>query len=208
MNLIEAKKILLAADFDPLVREALNVLSPDLDFQNLSGEEWRDLINEDVDFKDDYQVSNFGRVRNFKLGTVTICKQYINNKGYPYVDFRKNGKRKHRCVHILVAKAFIPNPENKPEVNHIDGDKNNICVTNLEWVTHSENIQHSYDAGLRKSGCENGHAKLTPEQIREIRRDCVPGDPELGFKSFARKFNVSFGVIRKVFYRETYRNVE
>ena len=208
MTVDQAKKILLAAELDPIVREAIKVLSPDLDFKNLPGEEWHNLVGEDIDFQDDYQVSNCGRVRNFKLGKVTICKQYVSNKGYFYVDLFKKGIKKHRCPHILVAKAFIPNPKNKPEVNHIDGNKRNNHVSNLEWTTHSENIQHAYNIGLRESGCNRSNAALSPEQVREIRQKCVPGDRNLGFNAFGRKFKVSFGVIRKVYYRETYKDVD
>lgn len=65
------------------------------------------------------------------------------SKGYLRVDlYDKNGNRKHFKIHRLVAQAFIPNPENKPQINHIDGNKHNNSITNLEWVTDAENKEH------------------------------------------------------------------
>lgn len=200
MNLIEAKKILLAADLDPTVREAINVLSSDLDFQNLPGEEWRDVVG----YEGYYQVSNLGRVRSFRHSKIKILNPDLSKAGY----LRASLKSRKCFVHVLVAQAFIPNPEGKRQVNHISGDKANNRVENLEWVTPAENIHHAFETGLRKSGCEHFRAKFTAEQVREIRRDCVPGDPERGFKSFARKFNVTPKIIRDAFYGKSYQDVE
>lgn len=86
-------------------------------------------------------------------------KFYISNYGN-VLDINKNKVKiyqnkylgcKFGNIHRLVAEAFIPNPENKPQVNHIDGNKYNNCVDNLEWVTNSENIKHAFKTGLAKS---------------------------------------------------------
>ncbi|MFR5544762.1 MAG: NUMOD4 motif-containing HNH endonuclease [Intestinibacter bartlettii] len=104
-----------------------------------------------------YEVSNMGRVRSLdrvscsghKLtGKVLIPTQ--NQYGYLIVSLYKNGTRYIKRVHRLVSVAFIPNPEGKPQVNHIDGDKSNNRVSNLEWATAKENCQHAYNAGLHK----------------------------------------------------------
>jgi len=75
----------------------------------------------------------------------------VYGNGYYYVCLSKNGKVRKFKVNRLVAQAFIPNPDNKPFVNHIDGDKLNNNVNNLEWCTQSENMLHAYKYGLRKS---------------------------------------------------------
>lgn len=90
-----------------------------------------------------YQVSSWGRVRNVETGK--LLKPYKNSKGYLKVGLKVHGKRvpdKHR-VNRLVAKAFIENPNNLPQVNHKDGNKENNSVTNLEWITNSDNMKHA-----------------------------------------------------------------
>lgn len=78
------------------------------------------------------------------------CAVSRTGRGYRYdqVTYQEGGKQKHETVHRLMAEAFIPNPENKPQVNHIDGDPSNNSIDNLEWVTAKENIQHAYETGL------------------------------------------------------------
>ena len=172
------EKILLAADLDPLVREAVNVLSPDLDFQDLPGEEWRDVAGEVIEFKNEYQVSNNSRIRSFCGGRVKLLKPCVFNTGYLYVKLKVNGKTKIIELHRLVAGAFIPNPdpEHKTQVHHRDDNKQNNCVDNLQWVTPSENIRLACESGAKKVGCDHYKALLTAEQVREIRRDCIPGN--------------------------------
>lgn len=204
MTIDEAKKILLAANLSTNERNALYVLLEEIGYGDLPGEIWRDVVG----YEGLYQVSNLGRVRSFHKNKVKILKFAISPFGYLRVILSKDFQKKNRNIHILVAQAFIPNPEGKTQVNHIDGNKENNHVSNLEWVTPSENINHAFEKGLSKRGCEHGRAKFTAEQIREIRRACVPGDPELGFKPFARKFNVTPKIIRDAFYGRSYINVE
>lgn len=77
-----------------------------------------------------------------------IMKTHYSTNGYLYISICDSNKVKHFKVHRLVAQAFIPNPENKPQVNHIDGNKLNNCVNNLEWCNNSQNIKHAYDTGI------------------------------------------------------------
>ena len=106
---------------------------------------WKDIKG----YEGLYQVSSFGRVKSFdsidKLGRIRkgrILKGGKITHGYLKVKLYKNGIASHHRIHRLVAQAFIPNPENKSEVNHIDEDKTNNMLSNLEWVTRNENNNH------------------------------------------------------------------
>jgi len=124
---------------------------------------------------ENYSVSNYGRIRNDKTGR--ILKPRKDLCGYLYVGLYKNGVRKMLKVHRLVANAFIPNPENKRTVNHIDGNKINNFVENLEWCTHKENTHHAMDTGLKDSkGEKHGRVKLSEKEVLEIRRIFATGD--------------------------------
>jgi hypothetical protein len=85
-------------------------------------------------------TSRFGRT----------IKQQVSKNGYVRVELWEGGKGRKYLVHRLLAKAFIPNPEGKPQVNHIDGDKTNNSLSNLEWVTQRENQLHAYRTGLQR----------------------------------------------------------
>ena len=95
-------------------------------------EVWKDIKG----YEGLYQVSNMGRVRNSKG---CIMKQAVNDKGYLRIRLSKDGKKSHFRVHRLVAETFIPNPDNKAEVNHISCMKSDNRASNLEWVSSEEN---------------------------------------------------------------------
>lgn len=99
-------------------------------------------------FEGVYEIDTKGNVFNSK----GVMKPWNHNGKQPYfvIGLRKVGKTHKYLVHRLVAETFIPNPENKPQVNHIDGDVHNNCVENLEWVTNAENTQHAYDNYLNQ----------------------------------------------------------
>lgn len=99
-----------------------------------------------IDDNSNYLVSDTGRIR--RRGSASDKYASVNPRGYLNVDLYQNGKRSKRRVHRLVAEAFIPNPDNKPEINHIDGNKLNNRADNLEWVTKKENCRHAWDTGL------------------------------------------------------------
>ena len=114
-------------------------------------EEWKDIKG----YEGKYQVSNIGNVKSLnynhthkekilKLGKADSFFKYCT------VDLFKDGKHNRHFVHRLVAQEFIPNPNNLPQVNHKDGNKLNNKVTNLEWITQSENVKHAYETNLIK----------------------------------------------------------
>jgi len=119
---------------------------------------WKDL----VDFENYYQVSDLGKVRRklsptyYKDGRVaffsqTILKASIDKKGYLRVFLSVNSKQYSRRIHRLVAKTFLENPLNLPQVNHKDCIKNNNKIENLEWCTNKENMRHAFYNGIFKN---------------------------------------------------------
>jgi hypothetical protein len=101
-----------------------------------------------------YLISNTGIIKSKgrkwrKIGEYRIMKQ-CHSSGYKGVMLSLNGKMTFKKVHRLLAIAFIPNPENKPHINHLNGVRDDNRIENLEWCTHSENMQHAYDYGLKK----------------------------------------------------------
>ena len=125
---------------------------------DLPDEQWRPIKGFDK-----YQVSTYGRVKSFWRKTPRILKPKFGIGGYMKVEPCANGKPKSIKIHRLVAETFIPNPLNKPEVNHEDGHHMNCFVENLTWATSSENRRHAYDSGLAKSGVDNSCAKIKSE---------------------------------------------
>ena len=150
-----------------------------------------------------FEVSSFGRVRSVQkrdrrghLHKSRIMKQQMSKTGYRIVTFTVNGKGSTKKVHRLVATAFLPNPENKPEVNHLDGNTCNNNVSNLEWATPSENILHSFrELGRKPSGnCISAlsvNKKLTDEQAELVRHDT----------RIAEEIAREYGVCKKTIYR-------
>ena len=112
---------------------------------------WKDIKG----FEGKYQVSNLGRVRGFVRVKGKILGYHKNADGYLQSELRENKKKRRFYTHRLVAKAFLPNPNNLPEVNHIDENKENNRIDNLEWCTHEYNItygtlqQRSADSRLK-----------------------------------------------------------
>lgn len=109
---------------------------------------WKDIEG----YNNKYQISNYGRIKslcdNHLMKREVILKPRIANNGYLYINLYKNSKCKTKRIHRLVAETFIDNPNNLPQVNHIDGNKLNNKANNLEWVSASDNCKHAYINGL------------------------------------------------------------
>ena len=117
-----------------------------------------------------YFVNEQGDVFSTKHGSIKRLKSGNHPQGYLLISICNNGNSKNILVHRLIAQTFIPNAENKPEVNHKNGIKWDNRVENLEWVTKSENMSHAKSTGLFNNGGENHYnTKLTKEQIIQIR---------------------------------------
>ena len=157
-----------------------------------------------------YSVTRGGEIYslNYRMtGKRTLLKTRLNNEGYLLVGLTKNGKQKTFTVHRLVAITFLDNPSNKPQVNHIDGDKLNNAVSNLEWCTASENTNHTYSLiSLEKASPtyrtnrkdrirKYDRFKKTPEfMIREIRE--LRGIYKL--RELSEAYGLSIGTISKI----------
>jgi hypothetical protein len=120
-------------------------------------EEWRDIPG----FEGLYQASSLGRVKSLQRKHELIMRLQTVRNGYIVVSLRiAAGTKKLLRVHRLVAQTFIPNKENKPEVNHKDGNKENNIAQNLEWVTSSENHKHAYKTNIRKNSKWAGYVNI------------------------------------------------
>lgn len=109
---------------------------------------WKDIAG----YEGLYQISNLGNVKSLNYnhtGNPRLLSPKNHHTGYKLVMLCKNGHKENKTVHALVADAFIPNPEEKPCINHIDGNKGNNTVSNLEWATLSENTRHAIKSNLR-----------------------------------------------------------
>jgi hypothetical protein len=158
-------------------------------------------------FESYYQISNFGRVKSLKRKwrrKTRIMKSSIQkDTGYKSIQLFKNGGSKFYRIHRLVALHFISNPENKPEVNHIDCNKLNNCYNNLEWVTPKENMKHALLNGIINCGEKVFLSKLKESDILEIRKLY----PVFTQKEIGAIFGVHKTTIRAILSKRTWGHV-
>lgn len=183
-------------------------------------EEWRPVVG----YEGTYSVSSLGRIRR-DLGSAgtragRILKPSLKKTGYLYVDLSSYGVVRSLRLHVLVAAAFIgPRPDDRA-VNHQDGQKANCAASNLEYVTHSENQRHAVNMGLKEAGdahwsrrmpercargATHGNAKLTDDNVRQIRRMLDEGN--MTQRAIARHFGVYETLISKIKHGEGWRHV-
>lgn len=174
------------------------------------------LESKPIEGFDDYIIWNNGVVERINF-THHNQKKYIqpcvNSSNYKKVVLKDNeGKAKNCYIHRLVANAFIPNPDNKPEVNHKDGNKWNNNLENLEWATKQENALHAFDMGLRTITSYNKHRvskttrRFDEKEIKEIHR--LFEEEKMTKKEIAKIFNCSDSIICNILNGKTYKQIE
>lgn len=179
---------------------------------------WQDIVN----YEGSYQISNHGRCKSIKryvngrwgtpkLINEKILSPSINSSGYYVYTLCKENKMKQYYAHRLVAEVFIPNILNKPEVNHLDGNKLNCHFTNLEWATSSENNKHAHDTGLNKVSNFNKiktatiGRKFSMEQAEDIRKMYKEGI--MNTSELAEKYNCYNSTICNIINNKTYNEI-
>ena len=176
-------------------------------------EEWKPIIG----FENYYEISNYGRIKSKSRVLLTptgvpyytksrILKPKIDKKGYHRIELnsKKDDLRGTFKIHRLVGQHFIENKENKPQINHIDGNKANNHQDNLEWCNNSENRLHAIKNGLIKSHEGRSDSKLTYEIACKIRAEYVPRSKTHSIRKIAQRYNVSPTTIRQILDGKTY----
>lgn len=166
-------------------------------------EEWRDIEG----YEGFYQVSTHGRIKS--LARTITCKNgmlkpfkeriltpHFNTNGYLWVHLQRNSVKEFWFIHRLVARAFVPNPDNKPFVNHKSGRKTDNVADLLEWSTRRENVAHAFSTGLMShAGEKNSQSKLTVDKVVEMRRLFTEGVTR---RELSDRFGVSYSRVRDV----------
>jgi hypothetical protein len=174
---------------------------------------WKDIFG----YEGLYQVNNCGYIKSLPkiinppnggkgITKEKILKNTFDKDGYFFVQLSKNGKLSPKKVHRLVALTFVPNPENKPQVNHKDGNKQNNNIDNLEWNTKKENIKHAHENGLiNRKGVKNSQSKLTEQQVLEIRE--LYSNGKYSSRQLAKEYGMNKSSISSVINRKTWKHM-
>ena len=155
--------------------------------------------------KTKYLITIYGNV--YSLKHKQFLKPYLNHKHYLCVDIFYNNKRYHTTIHRIVALTFIKNPYNRPQVNHIDGCKNNNSVFNLEWATNYENMQHAilHDLTRHVRGEDVGTSVYTQEQIEYV---CdLLENSNLSLRDISKETNVKYTTVKDINLRRSWDHV-
>ena len=153
----------------------------------------------------DYEINSEGIVR--RISTKRIKKSFKRPDGYIGIQlYITKEKVKNYQLHRLIANAFIPNPDNKLYVNHIDSNRENNSLNNLEWVTFEENVKHGYKSGYASNkGSNNGFSVLTEKQVLEMRSKRE--NDKLTYQQLATQYNVSYGCVAGIIQRKNWKHI-
>ena len=154
----------------------------------------------------DYYVTDEGDVYSYKYTVRRKLKPRANTRGYLYVNLCKKGKYKSKSLHRLVAEAFLNNENELPQVNHIDGNKLNNNITNLEWCSASSNIKHAFETGLNtpRVGSQHHDTHLSENDVLTIRQLLVTGNSRM---YIANKYKVSVSSIKNIALGYTWKHI-
>jgi hypothetical protein len=163
-----------------------------------------------VGMEDLFAITEDGEI--WSKRTNKFLKKVKSKTGYWTIPTKiggRNGKYKTFKVHRAVAEAYIPNPNDKPFINHKDGNKLNNSVDNLEWCTASENSIHAIENGLQvpKKGEDHPSSKLTEEDVKYIKENHKPRDRKLGTRALANTLGVSHSVVSDIINNKTWKHV-
>ncbi len=194
------------------------------EFRKTEIEVWRPIVYKDI-LRGAYEVSNLGRVRSYLQGTCANQYGYrgrvyakqprilkINTtkdsnewrQGYGQICLQTSGDERMCRVHLLVATAFLPNPNGDTQVNHRTAVKSDNRLPNLEWSDHDRNHEHATTCGLRQSGEKHWAAKITAETVRAIRAEVANGARQI---DVARKFSLKRFAVWQIVHRKTWKSV-
>lgn len=154
-----------------------------------------------------YQVSDLGVIKSFHNGERVLKQNGIGrNRKYKSVSLKTNNGWKCRQVHRLVAMAFIPNPENKEQINHKDGDPSNNHIDNLEWCDAFENMQHAVKMGLMNNHFGETHAnsKFTDVIVKDILKRLGHGEKQ---HEIAKEYNVNQSIVSDINTGKSWRHI-
>ena len=175
-------------------------------------ETWKDIRG----YEGTHQASNLGKIKTKKRTvkscynstqirkSVVLAEDKTNNSGYIQVCIAVNGKKITKSVHRLVMLAFKPQDNEKLIVNHIDGNKHNNNLNNLEWCTHKENDEHSLRLGLKPIGEQSGMSKLTDMQVYTIREMILMGCKQ---KDVAKMFKIAETNVSAIKHNKTWKHI-
>jgi len=165
-----------------------------------------------IDGFEDYLIHEDGKVESTRFGKSKILKPVVLSNGYLQVQLCKNGKKFQKRIHRLLSEAFVPNPDNKPCVNHIDNNRQNNSVENLEWVTPAENSQHAVQQNrmsrthqIGSKGSKNPRSKLNEHMVVIIRK--LIEEKELTQTQIGSIFNVSHKPISYIKHNKSWSHI-